>query len=70
MENCEITFRKRQKNDDIPPLLLNGQLINYPYDKANVFSHYFHSLTQLDDSGVPVQNFLNLIPFFFQVNLL
>ena len=53
MENCEITLGK-DKNDDIPPLLLNGIPINDPNDKANAFNHYFHSQTQLDDSNVPV----------------
>ena len=44
----------KDKNDDIPPLLLNGQPINDPNDKANAFNHYFHYQTQLDDSNVPV----------------
>ena len=44
----------KDNNDDIPPLLLNGQPINDPNDKANAFNHYFHSQTQLDDSNVPV----------------
>ena len=47
----------KDNNDDIPPLLLNGQPINDPNDKANVFNHYFHSQTQLDDSNVPVPEF-------------
>ena len=42
------------KNDDIPPLLLNGQPINDLNDKANAFNHYFHSHIQLDYSNVPV----------------
>ena len=53
MENCEITLGK-DNNDDIPPLLLNGQPINDSNYKANAFNHYFHSQTQLDDSNVPV----------------
>ena len=44
----------KDKNDDIPPLLLNGQPINDPRDKANAFKHYFYSQTQLDYSNVPV----------------
>ena len=44
----------KDNNDDIPPLLLNGQPINDPNDKANAFNHYFHSQTQLDDSNVPL----------------
>ena len=42
------------KNDDIPPLLLNGQPINDLNDKTNAFNHYFHSHIQLDYSNVPV----------------
>ena len=44
----------KDNNDDIPHLLLNGQPINDPNDKANAFNQYFHSQTQLDDSNVPV----------------
>ena len=44
----------KDNNDDIPPLLLNGQPISDSNDKANAFNHYFHSQTQLDDSNVPV----------------
>ena len=47
----------KDKNDVIPPLLLNGQPINDPNDKANAFNQYFHSKNQLDDSNVPVPEF-------------
>ena len=40
--------------DDIPPLIQNGQPINDPNDKANVFNQYFQSQTELDDSNIPV----------------
>ena len=39
--------------EDIPPLIQNGQPINDPNDKANVFNQYFQSQTELDDIPVP-----------------
>ena len=40
--------------EDIPPPIQNGQPINDPNDKANVFNLYFQSQTELDDSNIPV----------------
>ena len=40
--------------EDIPPLIKNGQPINDPNDKANVFNQYFQSQTELDDGNIPV----------------
>ena len=40
--------------NEIPPLIQNGQPINDPNDKANVFNQYFQSQTELDDSNIPV----------------
>ena len=44
----------KDKMDDIPPLIKNGQPINDPNDKANIFNQYFQSQTELDDSNIPV----------------
>ena len=48
------TLLGKDKMDDIPPLIKNGQPINDPNDKANIFNQYFQSQTELDDSNIPV----------------
>ena len=58
----------KDNNDDIPPLLLNGQPINDPNDKANaliiiyILKHSWMIVTFL------FQNFLSLIVFFLLLN--
>ena len=54
MRKTEKLLLGKDENDDIPPLLLTGQPINDPNDKAKACNHYFHFQTQLDDSNVPV----------------
>ena len=48
------TLLGKDKMDDIPPLIKNGQPINDPNHKANIFNQYFQSQTELDDSNIPV----------------
>ena len=40
----------------IPPLNHNGEQINDPTEKANVFNKYFQLQSQLDDNNKPVPN--------------
>ena len=49
------TLISKDKMDDIPPPIQNGQPINDPNDKANIFNQYFQSQTELEDSNIPVQ---------------
>ena len=52
MENKSILGK--DKMEDIPPLIQNGQPINDPNDRANVFNQYFQSQTELYDINIPV----------------
>ena len=55
MENVQISHR-HGKTAPIPPLKHNGEQINDPTEKANVFNKYFQLQSQLDDNNKPVPN--------------
>ena len=43
----------KDKHSPIPPLNHNGDQINDPSEKANIFNKYFQLQSQLDDKAVP-----------------
>ena len=54
MEDVQIAHRQDKKTAPIPPLNHNGEQINDPTEKANVFNKYFLLQSQLDDKNKPI----------------